>query len=116
MRTVVVLLMTAARLLAQGDPKAAAEAAVGLALAREGKYTLAIPHYRKALELDRNIPGLYLNLGLAYFKTDNLPEAATAFEKATQADPGSFQARALLGMSYFGCRRFDAAAIQLKQA
>ena len=79
MKTVILLLMTAARLLAQGDPNAAAEAAAGLALAREGKYTLAIPHYRKALELDRNIPGLYLNLGLAYFKTDNLPEAAAAF-------------------------------------
>jgi tetratricopeptide (TPR) repeat protein len=116
MNTVITLLLTAAFLSAEGDPKATAEATAGLTLAREGKYALAIPHYRAALALDPNIPGLYLNLGLAYFKTDKFPEAATAFEKATQADPGNFQARALLGMSYFGSRRFDAAAVQLKQA
>ncbi len=84
-------------------PEAVVEAARGGALAREGKYELAIQHYKAALRLDSNLPGLSLNLGLAYFKSKRLPEVATAFEDAVRADGSSFQARALLGMSYYGC-------------
>ena len=97
-------------------PEAIAEAARGGALAREGKYELAIQHYKAALRLDSHLPGLYLNLGLAYFKSKRLPEAATAFEEAVRADGSSFQARALLGMSYYGCARYADAAAQLKLA
>jgi tetratricopeptide (TPR) repeat protein len=95
---------------------ARAEAARGAALASEGKYDLAIEHYNAALRLDSHLPGLYLNLGLAYFKSKRLPEAAAAFEKAVRADSGSFQARALLGMSYYGSGRYRDAAPQLKLA
>ena len=61
-------------------------------------------------------PDCYLNLGLAYFKSKRLPEAATAFEEAVRADSNSFQARALLGMSYYGSARYADAAPQLKLA
>jgi len=98
------------------NPEAVAEAARGTALAREGKYDLAIQHYQAALKLDAHLPGLYLNLGLAYFKSQRLQEAAGAFEEAVRADSGNFQARALLGMSYYGCARYGAAAAQLKLA
>ncbi|MGD0012834.1 MAG: tetratricopeptide repeat protein, partial [Bryobacteraceae bacterium] len=110
------LLAFCACLWAASDPKAVAEANAALALAREGKYELAIPHYRTAIALDSRLPGVYLNLGLAYFKLNRLPDAASAFEQAIKADPASFQARVLLGMSYYGCRRFDAAAPHLKLA
>ena len=95
---------------------AVAEAARGAALAREGKYDLAIEHYKAALRLDPHLPGLHLNLGLAYFKSNHLPEAAAAFEEAVRADSGNFQARALLGMSYYGSGRYRDAAAQLKLA
>ena len=97
-------------------PEAVAEAARGTALAHEGKYESAIQHYKAALRLDPHLPGLYLNLGLAYFKSKRLPEAATAFEEAVRADSNSFQARALLGMSYYGSARYADAAPQLKLA
>jgi len=97
-------------------PEAVTEAANGAALAREGKYQLAIQHYQAALKLDSHLPGLYLNLGLAYFKSQQLPEAAKALEEAVRADGSSFQARALLGMSYYGCARYADAAAQLKLA
>lgn len=95
---------------------AVAEASRGAALAREGKYQLAIEHYRAALRLDSQVPGLYLNLGLAYFKSKRLAEAAEAFEQAVRADSSNFQAHALLGMSYYGCRRYADSAAQLKLA
>ena len=85
-------------------PDGVAEAARGTALAREGKYDLAIEHYKAALRLNPHLPGLQLNLGLAYFKSNHLREAAAAFEEAVRADSGNFQARALLGMSYYGVR------------
>ena len=92
-------------------PNALAEAARGAALAREGKYDLAIEHYKTALRLNSRLPGLQLNLGLAYFKSNHLREAAAAFEQAVKADSGSFQAHALLGMCYYGSSRYrDAAA------
>jgi tetratricopeptide (TPR) repeat protein len=109
-------LVLAACQLWAAPPQAVAEATRGAALAREGKYELAIQHYNAALRLNPHLPGLYLNLGLAYFKSKRLPEAATAFEKAVRADGGSFQARALLGMSYYGCRRYADAAAELKLA
>jgi tetratricopeptide (TPR) repeat protein len=76
------------------NPEAVAEAARGTALAKEGKYDLAIQHYRAALRLDSHLPGLYLNLGLAYFKSKRLSDAAKAFEEAVSADGNSLQARA----------------------
>jgi tetratricopeptide (TPR) repeat protein len=97
-------------------PEAVAEAARGAALAREGKYDLAIEHYQIALRLDPQLPGLQLNLGLAYFKSNRLAEAAAAFEAAVRADQSGFQARALLGMSYYGTSRYKDAATQLKLA
>ena len=97
-------------------PDAVAEAARGTALARDGKYDLAIQHYQAALRLDAHLPALQLNLGLAYFKSNHLREAAAAFEEAVRADSGNFQARALLGMSYYGSSRYRDAAAQLKLA
>ena len=109
-KSVLAVLACAACLWASTNPGAVAEASTGLELARQGKYELAIPHYRAAIALDPHLPGIYLNLGLAYFKLSKLREAASALEQAIKADPTSFQARVLLGMSYYGSRRFDAAA------
>jgi len=72
------LVLTAAQIWA-AVPEALAEAARGTALARDGKYDLAVQHYKAALRLDPHLPGLFLNLGLAYFKSKRLPEAAAAF-------------------------------------
>src|SRR5579885_3693270 len=95
------LLVVAAPLWAATNPRAAAEANAGLELAREGKYEQAVPHYRAALALDPSLPGLYLNLGLAYFKLNRLSEAGPAFERAVHADPAIFQAQVLLAMTYY---------------
>ena len=79
MKCVALLLASAAWLWAASDPGALAEANTGLGLAREGKHELAIPHYRAAIALDPHLPGIYLNLGLAYMKLNKFPEAASAF-------------------------------------
>jgi tetratricopeptide (TPR) repeat protein len=92
--------------------RALAEAQRGVALAHESKYKQAIAHYRAAEALDPHLPGLYLSLGLAYFKAQRLSDAAVALERAVKADPDNLQARTDLGMSYYGMRRFADAAEQ----
>ncbi|MGB6729493.1 MAG: tetratricopeptide repeat protein, partial [Terracidiphilus sp.] len=56
-----------------------AYAHMGLLEARQEHYTDAIPFYRKALSLDSSIPGLRLNLGLAYFKAGEMKKALQEF-------------------------------------
>jgi tetratricopeptide (TPR) repeat protein len=56
MKSALVLLLFAARWRLAGDPRAAAEANTALALARDGKYEQALPHYRAALALDPAMP------------------------------------------------------------
>ena len=63
-------ILLAATVLSAADSGAVAEAARGAALAHEGKYDLAIQHYKAALRLDAHLPGLRLDLGLAYFKSE----------------------------------------------
>lgn len=116
MRRLLILLVFATSLEAATKDDAAAEANAALALARAGKYELAIPRYRAAIALDPGLPGIHLNLGLAYFKLNRFSEAASSLKRAAKADPANFQVRALLGMSYYGSRRFDAAAAELQRA
>ena len=116
MKSALVLLALTGCLWPATDPRAAAEAETGLRLAREGKYTQAVSRYRAAAELDPALPGLDLNLGLAYFKLNRFADAVPWFEKAVQSDPANFQARVLLGMSDYACRRFADASVHLKVA
>ncbi len=65
-------------------PEAVSEAARGTALSREGKYDLAIQHYKAALQLDSRLPGLYLNLGLAYFQIQTAPRSRRCIRRGSQ--------------------------------
>ena len=80
-------------LLSSQPNDAEAYAHLGLLEARQEHYKEAIVLYRKALSLNPKMPGLRLNLGLAYFKAGELPEAVQTFEallrKRAQVLPGS---------------------------
>ena len=69
-------------LLAQGQrPDGAAQAQFGVSKAQKGDYRGAIQSYKRAIAIDPNLPGIYLDLGLAYFKLGSFREAIAAFEK-----------------------------------
>jgi tetratricopeptide (TPR) repeat protein len=114
MRVIAAVLFLSARL--WSATTAIEEARSGVALARQQQYEAAIRHYRAAIALDPHLPGLDLDLGLAYFKLNRFADAATALERAVTADPGGFQAHTLLGMSYYGCGKYREAAAQLARA
>lgn len=65
----------------------------GLALARAGKYSAAISHYRKAMALGYRDAPVYNNLGIALKRTGRIPEAMEYFKKALSILPDYPQAR-----------------------
>ena len=87
-----------------GDAEAYAH--LGLLEARDGHYKEAIPFYRMALGLNPQIPGLRLNLGLAYFKAGNMRSAVATFEPLLhETRPGSAEAlrlNTLIGLAQYG--------------
>jgi tetratricopeptide (TPR) repeat protein len=92
---------------------------LGLLEARQEHYTQAIAFYRKALALSPALPGLRLNMGLAYFKDGEYREAIEAFapllKTASNADETQ-RLTVLTGMSYYGLGQYASAVPYLKDA
>ena len=59
------------------------------------------------------MPGLRMNLGLALFKTGDLKEAISTFERLLSSEPLSSpeaqRLRTLIGMAHYGLQDFSAA-------
>jgi tetratricopeptide (TPR) repeat protein len=51
------------------------------------KVELAILEFRRAVDLDKNYANAYYNLGLAYLKTKDNPEALAAFREVVRITP-----------------------------
>jgi len=91
------------------NSEALTQANLGVAAAHKEDYRAAIQAYKRAIAIDPNLPGIYLNLGLAWFKLGNFSEAAAAFEQANNKSP-SEQGTTLLAMSDFGLHRYKQAS------
>jgi tetratricopeptide (TPR) repeat protein len=93
---------------------------LGLLEARQEHYKEAVSFYRKALALKPAIPGLRMNLGLAFFKAGEMKQAIQEFEPLLKSQPpGSAEAQRLvilLGMAHYGLGEYAAAVPYLKSA
>ena len=93
---------------------------LGLLEARQEHYQEAISFYRRALALHSTIPGLELNLGLAYFKAGEMNEALQQFipllKKTPQSSPSRQRLAILVGMCHYGLEQYAEAAPYLKEA
>jgi len=90
-----------------------ADAKTGDSYAQQGRYPEAIQAYLRAVAANPNLTGIYLNLGLAYFKLGDFRKAASAFEKENARAP-SERVSTLLAMSDFGLGNYRQAADRLK--
>ena len=107
--------------IAQADPSnPEAFAHIGLLESRQENYAGAIASYRKALQLAPAMQGLEMNLGLAYFKASQFPDAIKAFSAELQRQPPNSPAAErltiLLGMAHFGLGDYFIAIPYLQRA
>lgn len=93
---------------------------LGLLEARQERYTDAIAFYRKAMALSPDLPGLHLNLGLAYFKDGQYKLAIQTFtpllKGSAQSAEETQRLTVLLGMAYYGLGQYASAVPYLKNA
>ena len=82
---------------------------LGGALVRLGRYTDAITEYRAALDIAprQAIAPLRMNLGLAYYKSGQVEEAAREFEEVRRMMPGELNPSLLAADCYLRLGQFD---------
>lgn len=88
---------------------------LGLIEAKQEHYSEAIKYYRRAMTLNPAMPGLRLNLGIAFFKAGEYREAIADLDPLLKAKPDDQQLTILIGMSHYGLSQFAAAAALLKR-
>jgi len=93
---------------------------MGLLEARQENYAAAIENYRQALKLAPSMQGLEMNLGLAYFKASQFPDAIRAFSAALKeerpGDPATQRLTILLGMAHYAMGDYFVAIPYLQRA
>ena len=89
---------------------------IGLIESKQEHYTEAIKFYKQAMALNPQMPGLRLNLGLAFFKAGDYKQAIAELGPLVKAQPDNQQLVILVGMSHYGLEQFAEASPLLKQA
>jgi tetratricopeptide (TPR) repeat protein len=88
---------------------------LGLALAERGRFDDAIGHYRKALEIERDVLPYY-NLGIALAALGRPAEAVDAYRSALAVKPDDAKVRGNLGAALVGLGRVDEAVVEYRKA
>jgi tetratricopeptide (TPR) repeat protein len=105
------------RSIVERDPgNAEALAHQGLMEARQEHYSQAITFYRQAEAIDPALPGLQMNLGLAYFKSSLYRASIKPFTLELSKHPGDQRLIILLGMAHYGMGDYLVAIPFLQQA
>jgi tetratricopeptide (TPR) repeat protein len=103
--------------IAERDPgNAEALAHQGLMEARQEHYSQAIAFYRQADAIDPAFPGLQMNMGLAYFKSERFRESIKPFTLELRKHPGTERLIILIGMAHYGMGDYLVAVPFLQQA
>jgi adenylate cyclase len=90
----------------------------GQVLRAQNRLEEAIPEYETVIELDRNAPGAYANLGWCKFLTGSIEEAIPALEQALRLSPRDHRAGnwcARIGMVHLLQSRTDEAILWLEK-
>lgn len=102
---------------AQGRAQSAESLAQqGVMEARQEHFDAAIDAYAKALALRPDMPGLRMNLGLAYFKSARFKEALRTFTEEARQHPSDARLTVLIGMAHYGMGDYLVAVPYLQRA
>ena len=97
----------AAQFLAQAAAKAYNQ--LGLLRAGQSDFGRAAQLLSRAAQWGPDLPDIYFNVGLAYYKAQNYKEAIAPLEKAREQQPQRNDVQLLLGMSYFFADEYNKA-------
>jgi Flp pilus assembly protein TadD len=94
---------------------AEAEYAMGLEAKAAKRFSEAVPHFRRAVELKPGYPEAWNELGFALRQTGQYPEALRAYDEALRLRPNFPEAMEYLGEAYVKLGRLDdAQAMQVR--
>ena len=82
----------------------------GITYARSARYHLAELAYRSALDIDPHCAPAQINLGLAYFKSNDYEHAIPPLGQAVNEGVDSDQVHTLMAMSLYALHRYEAAS------
>ncbi|MBI3664857.1 MAG: tetratricopeptide repeat protein [Acidobacteria bacterium] len=97
------------RTLAGSPDSVVAHNNLGEALADQGRYAEAVPHFLRAIQIKPNHAHAHYNLGLAALREGKLAEAAGRFEQAVRVEPAFAAAHNDLANTYAALGRLEAA-------
>src|ERR1035437_2144862 len=89
---------------------------LGVALLRKGSLDEAMPHLRRAAELDPQDAASQYNLGLALLRKSSFDEAIPRFQRALALDPRDAQTHNDLAVALAQKRRFEEAVAHFREA
>jgi len=81
---------------------------------RRKQWTKALQSLEKAKQLMPQVPGIRLNIGLAYYRQNEFLKAIAPLESVVRDQPNAEQPRYLLGLCYFFAERWADAATTLE--
>lgn len=100
----------------RADELAMAHLTQARSLAEAGRLDDAVPHYRKALELQPNNPTLLLHAGIHFGRLGRIADAAALFERLVAVAPDNAEAHYNLGLALARLERIDTARARFAQA
>ncbi len=101
--------------LAKANPMGAEEFQQGVAAYNKGDFQAAAGAFEAAIAKAPEIPDLYVNLALAYFRLDRQAEAVSNLEKAASLGPDQPAIHYQLGSAYIEMQAYDKAVAALEK-
>jgi tetratricopeptide (TPR) repeat protein len=89
---------------------------IGLARYQKGEFEKAIEVYRRAIDLNTELPEPWFNLAVAAHESGRLNEACDAYETAVRLDPNHAKAWSNLGSLHFQANRVPEAVEACRKA
>jgi tetratricopeptide (TPR) repeat protein len=81
----------------------------------EGNGEAAVASARRATSMAPDLPATHFQLGLALARLQNWPEAASAFDAASDRQPNNAYAHYYGGMAHYRAKRVDRMAVHFEQ-
>ena len=87
----------------------------GVAAFTAGNFELAAKQFQAAIAQSPAVPALHVNLALAYFRLNRVPDAVASLEKAAALGPNEAAIQYQLGSAYVEMQAYDKAVAALEK-